>query len=166
MDIKKLLIISAVLAAITLIVTNFFIGLTSEKLDGRQVTTKPLQIKDMDVYRDFDAQIKSDISNIRTDLEKWYYIDGTYSEYNQDSNFRQLSVMMPECSRIYLKPGQRGYQLRIHSNGQSYIFWSPLCAKSIQEEEIYYYCVDSDSKISESAVYPGEVIDFEKYRCP
>ncbi len=166
MDIKKLLIISAILAAITLIGTNLFINLTSGNLEGRQVTTKPLQIMDMDTYRAYDTQIKSDISTIRTDLERWYYADGSYLGYNEGSNFRQMSVMMPECSRIYLNPGQRGYQLKIHPNGQSYVFWSPLCVRSIQEEEIYYYCVDSGSKISESVTSPGELRDSEKYRCP
>jgi len=79
--------------------------------------------------RAYDAEIKSEISQIRSEAEIYYDATGTYSGFTIPSQF-----VPPTCSTST-------YGLSISGDGQSIAIYAPLCSNPSQ-----YWCIDSSGK--------------------
>lgn len=80
----------------------------------------------------FDIQIRSELSQIRSNAEQYYYGngDGSYIGFDSSNSWKQVSTEIPDCT------GQDSYQINI--SDQEYVIWSPLCS------EEGFHCVDSE----------------------
>ncbi len=87
----------------------------------------------------YDTQIRSELSQIRSNAEQYYYRDGTYEGYDDDgadSGWDRVKGQIPGCSADQLPDGaDEEYQIAVDS--QAYAAWAPLCSEEV------YYCVDS-----------------------
>ncbi len=101
----------------------------------------------------YDTQIRSELSQIRSNAEQWYYdAGGEYTGYEGSPGWTGIQDRIPPCSRAIL--GDTGavtgtttigettsYQL--HVGPQAYAAWAPLCGDEDEDENPVYYCVDS-----------------------
>ncbi len=80
--------------------------------------------------RGYDAEIKSEILQIRNDLEVWYDDnEENYLEYQLPSN-----LIPPGCS------DDKQYNITISEGGQNYAIWGNLCSSN------GYWCADSNGE--------------------
>lgn len=103
----------------------------------------------------YDTQIKSELSQIRSNAEQYYYDnDGNYLNYSSSEEWENLKENIPDCSVDIL--GEDSYQINIGDNGQDYVAWAPLC------EDENFYCVDSQGDAGE---YEDEPVNLEGVSC-
>ncbi len=110
----------------------------------------------------YDTQIRSELSQIRSNAEQYYYDSGgAYYEYSTSDGWTNLAEQIPPCSVALQEAGTNTgdnsedytdfddatevYQITIEDGeqAQSYAAWAPLCADDDDGDEVYY-CVDSD----------------------
>ena len=114
----------------------------------------------------YDTQIRSELSQIRSNAEQYYYGDGdgSYYEYELSSGWQAVASEIPACSAAKQDPavnvaGTTGidettYQLAIEgtSTAQSYAAWAPLCGEEYDDGttvHTVYYCADSEGNAGE-----------------
>ncbi len=99
--------------------------------------------------RAFDTQIRSELSQVRSNAEMWYYQDarGSYENYDTSSGWETIRGKIPGCSQARLDDDfdvtdSTIYQLEIATGAspQDYIAWAPLCA----DEDDQIYCIDAE----------------------
>ncbi len=122
----------------------------------------------------YDTQIRSELSQIRSNAEQWYYDtaggNGSYNNYDTAPGWENIMNEIPGCAQAILNetPDAHGedvitgeehlqYQLTIQDteSPQRYAAWAPLCGTTIgdgADEERVYYCVDSDGTAGEFVV--------------
>ncbi len=87
----------------------------------------------------YDTEIKSEIAQIRDDIELYYDDNGgSYSGYTIPS-----TLTPPKCS------SDTSYQIAISTDGQKYAVWADLCAANDD------WCVDSTGVSKNIAVSAG-----------
>ncbi len=104
----------------------------------------------------YDTQIRSELSQIRSNAEQYYYDSGgAYFGYEDHDGWTNIAEQIPPCSVALLEDGgmegehsetTEEYQLTIEDSdqAQSYAAWAPLCADETDGGDTVYYCVDSD----------------------
>ena len=112
----------------------------------------------------YDTQIRSELSQIRSNAEQYYYGDGdgSYYEYELSSGWQAVASEIPACSAAKQEAanlGQSGttvdtYQLTVASSStaQSYAAWAPLCGEEYDDGttvHTVYYCADSEGNAGE-----------------
>ncbi len=132
----------------------------------------------------YDTQIRSELSQIRSNAEQYYYGDGdgSYNDYEDSQGWQNIASEIPACSAAKQDSenlGESGtdadtYQLTVEgsSTAQSYAAWAPLCGEEYDdgtEVHTVYYCADSDGSAGEyyevvdtSATSCGDVFDDER----
>ncbi len=121
--------------------------------------------------RAFDTQIRSELSQIRSNAEMYYYeAEGEYGDYRNSSGWETIKNKIPGCSQAIL--AEQGYdpsnvyQLEIEdvSNPQNYIAWAPLCSED-DGEGARIYCVDARGNSLETSM--GYLSDYirPEYDC-
>jgi len=93
--------------------------------------------------RAYDAEIKSEISQIRSEAEIYYDATGTYSGFTVPAQFTP-----PACSP------SANYLTDISSDGQSIAIYAQLCSDTSQ-----YWCVDSSGTAEMTTTDPGATAD-------
>jgi len=114
--------------------------------------------------RAFDAQIRAELSQVRSNAELWYYDynggNGSYKNFHKSSGWEVVSTRIPNCSKALLDDqndpmGSESYQLIIQDNNnapfpyQRYIAWAPLCSPPLPGITTRAYCVDSLGNVTE-----------------
>ena len=113
----------------------------------------------------YDTQIRSELSQIRSNAEQYYYGQGsgTYSGYDSDTNAGwdnikgeipacSVAMMLGDAADAVVEAGtEEEYQISIEDGdyAQSYAAWAPLCGEENEFEDPIYYCVDSDGNAGE-----------------
>ena len=93
----------------------------------------------------YDTQIRSELSQIRSNAEQWYYdAGGRYAGYEESPGWTSIYNRIPPCATALLPTGvDLNYQASVDDNGQAYAAWAPLCGDKGDEDATVYYCVDS-----------------------
>ena len=120
----------------------------------------------------YDTQIRSELSQIRSNAEQFYYGsgDGSYHGYDTASGWENIQNEIPSCSVALLNSDAseavsvgttdfESYQLNIEGAdgpgdeyAQSYAAWAPLCGDRYEDgadEYIIFYCADSEGNAGE-----------------
>ena len=111
--------------------------------------------------RAFDTQIRSELSQIRSNAEMHYYeAGGSYDNYSDSYGWETIKGKIPGCSVAIISNGGLNiaenepdeYQLEIESGGtpQNYIAWAPLCSEDDEGEE-RIYCIDATGNALETS---------------
>ena len=122
----------------------------------------------------FDTQIKSEVSQIRTNAEQYYYDDGSYTDYATTEGWGRIATEIPSCSQSFLETGinignnsddhsdidDATTVYQINTGARSYAAWAPLCSDST-DSNIIYYCVDSEGNAGEYS----EIGDISATKC-
>lgn len=103
--------------------------------------------------RAYDAEIKSELAQVRADAEL-YYMDsgGTYNAYNIDN---RTSLTPPTCA--ITANTYDTYQNGFQTDNDNYLIYCPLCASS------NYWCVDSSGNSKDIG---GSAPGANVYACP
>lgn len=99
--------------------------------------------------RAFDTQIRSELSQIRSNAEMYYYDnDGAYEGFKDSDGWKEIKSEIPDCSISRLEGDAANavateaaqYQINVEDGerAQSYAAWAPLCAEEA------FFCIDSD----------------------
>jgi len=115
----------------------------------------------------YDTQIKSELTQVRSNAEMHYYDnDGSYYGYEDSDGWRDIKNEIPECSISRLEidfadvlvTEHEEYQINVEDNeqAQSYVAWAPLCAKEA------FFCIDSRGNAQE---YDSEFVNPEGVDC-
>ncbi|MGM0438977.1 MAG: type IV pilin protein [Patescibacteria group bacterium] len=103
----------------------------------------------------YDTQIQSELSQIRSNAEQYYYDNGgTYAGYDSSDGWSRIYGEIPMCSVALLEGTDPAEEYQISIEGQSYAAWAPLCAAS--EGSTVYYCVDSEGNAGEYEGTPDD----------
>ena len=122
----------------------------------------------------YDTQIKSELSQVRSSAEMYYYdIGGTYGgnlegyeAYDESSAWNRLADELPPCSAAvhsnldYEEPNR--YQIDV--DNQRYLAWAALCTDLDEEGNPHWYCIDSEGNALETETDPAE--HEGSYSCP
>ena len=116
----------------------------------------------------YDTQIQSELSQIRSNAEQYYYDQGgTYGGnlegvdgYYLSTGWAQIADQLPPCSVALIgeNTGQHSgdhegldasqvYQISV--GNQAYAAWAPLCAATEDDTDPVYYCIDSEGSSGE-----------------
>ncbi len=116
----------------------------------------------------YDTQIRSELSQIRSNAEQYYYGDGdgSYDGYDTSKGWEGIRGEIPACSASKQTVGTNTgegdgidastYQITIEggSTAQSYAAWAPLCGEEYEDSSTgtvhtVYYCADSEGNAGE-----------------
>ena len=116
----KKILIGIIVALVLVIVFIVFIlpGLTLVNIDSQREAA-------------YDTQIRSELMQVRSNAENYYYGegDGYYSGYDDSDDWQELFQEIPRCAEY------DSYQINVSED--EFVAWSSLCS------EDKYYCVDS-----------------------
>jgi prepilin-type N-terminal cleavage/methylation domain-containing protein len=97
--------------------------------------------------RGYDAEIKSELAQVKNSLEM-YYDDNGGSYTNFDLATEGLTGLgVPKCSADY---GTDGKKYNVYVTKTTYVIWADLCGGS------YDWCMDSNGNSRETASEVGE----------
>lgn len=89
----------------------------------------------------FDTQIQSEMTQIRSAAEDYYYSrGGEYSGLTSDARWTDMKDKIPPCSEGI--SGTTGYQINVEA--QNWASYAALCADTEEFGKTIWYCVDSD----------------------
>ncbi len=151
---KMILIISGVLFLIMLIIVVGLSIIAYFSIDDARLSA-------------YDTQIRSELSQIRSNAEQYYYRDGTYQGYDDvaDSGWERIKGQIPDCSANILDDGDylsdgTSYQIAVYED--TYAAWAPLCAETRDGADFVSYCVDSEGT---SDYFEGSPVNLEGEIC-
>ncbi|MGM0438976.1 MAG: type II secretion system protein [Patescibacteria group bacterium] len=125
----------------------------------------------------YDTQIKSELSQVRSSAEMFYYDNGgTYggnvtgvTAYNESSNWNRIAGELPLCAAAkhdslgYAEPNT--YQVEV--DNQKYLAWAALCTNANEQGDTHWYCIDSNGNALETQLDPAvEANRRNAYECP
>ncbi len=115
----------------------------------------------------YDTRIRSELSQIRSNAEQYYYRDGTYQGYDDvaDSGWERIKGQIPDCSANILDDGDYlndGINYQITVTPQEYAAWAPLCTETEETADFVSYCVDSEGTADN---FEGSPVDLEGESC-
>ena len=121
-----------------------------------------------------DTSIRSHLSQIRSNADQFWFSDeqrGSYEGLRDEIRAKNILEKLPDCSvEIQEKLGYQNpqeYQIEISEDGTAYLAWAPLCSHYENEEEIVFYCVDSDGYAEEVEPDPSDPENrADEFRCP
>jgi len=119
-----------------------------------------------------NAVIRSNLLQINSTAEQFWFSDeqGSYEGLSDELRAKDMLEELPGCSaEIQEKLGYENpqeYQIDISEDGTAYLAWAPLCNYCESEEEIIYYCVDSDGYAGEIELDPFDPKNRGEFRCP
>jgi len=93
--------------------------------------------------RAYDAEIKTEISQIKSEAEIYYTATGTYTGFTVPTQFKP-----PACSP------STDYLTDISADGESIAIYAQLCSNTS-----LYWCVDSAGAAKETTTDPGATAD-------
>ena len=121
----------------------------------------------------YDTQIKSELGQIRSNAEMWYYDNGgSYNDYETSDGWSDMADALPPCSAAihsdleYNPVGEYQIDIETGDYAQSYLAWAALCAESTEGTQVFY-CIDSDGNALETEQDPNENANRrDDYACP
>ncbi len=111
----------------------------------------------------FDTQIRSELSQIRSNAEQYYYSQGgTYNppndsdeSYDQSAGWDNIKGEIPPCSADLLDDGE-DLEYQINVTNQHYVAWAPLCSETENDTDPVFYCIDSEGNAGEYQTIDNE----------
>ena len=135
-----------------------------------------------------DAQIISELSQVRTYVKAYYYEEGTYDNFKTSDRWESIADQIPSCSVSLLEDtvteSASEYQINTSKDGKSYAVWAPLCNVDTEKESdflskenllsllpfassdinnnLVYFCIDSTGDVGR---HEKELINSEAVNC-
>ena len=124
----------------------------------------------------FDATIQSELSQVRSAAEQFYYDQGgTYTPdgadaFDESDAWNRFATDIPPCSVDLMDlagietTDADGEEYQIVVRNQAFAAWAPLCAASDGEtaDDLVYWCVDSTG---DSGRYGGTIDTDDNWSC-